>query len=150
MNASLESLMRDPMSVPEDLDRRTPFVELAFFILVGGTGALAFVLLSNLAIALGTGVADWVASSLCYAALILPVYALHRRLSFRSNAPHRQALPRYIAVQVSALCLASLFSYLFYAVFGFHSAIASVLVIGLTSGVNFFVLRLWAFASHTA
>jgi len=147
MSASLESLMRDPMSLPDDLDRRSPFVELLFFALVGGSGAVAFVLLSNIAIALGTGVPDWIVSTLTYAALILPVYAMHRKLSFQSDAPHRSALPKYIVVQVSGLCLASLFSYVFYAMFGLHSAFASVLVIGLTSGVNFFVLRLWAFAS---
>jgi len=147
MSASLESLMRDPMSLPDDLDRRSPFVELFFFALVGGSGAVAFVLLSNIAIALGTGIPDWIVSTLTYAALILPVYAMHRKLSFQSDAPHRSALPKYIFVQVSGLCLASLFSYVFYAMFGLHSAFASVLVIGLTSGVNFFVLRLWAFAS---
>jgi putative flippase GtrA len=148
MSTSLESLMRDPMSLADDLDRRSPIVELFFFALVGGSGALAFVLLSNLAIALDSGAPDWLVSALTYAALILPVYAMHRRLSFQSDAPHRTALPKYVAVQVVGLCLAALFSYVFYAIFGLHSAIASVLVIGLTSGVNFFVLRLWAFATR--
>jgi putative flippase GtrA len=147
MSASLESLMRDPMTLSDDLDRRSPIIELVFFALVGGSGAVAFVLISNFAIALGTPMPDWVVSSLTYAALILPVYAMHRKLSFQSEAPHRSALPKYIAVQVTGLCLASVFSYVFYAMFGLHSAFASVLVIGLTSGVNFFVLRLWAFAT---
>jgi hypothetical protein len=40
----------------------------------------------------------------------------------------------------------TLFSYLVYAVLGLTSVVAATLVIGLTSGLNFVVLRGWAFA----
>jgi hypothetical protein len=47
---------------------------------------------------------------------------------------------------VSALALASLFSYICYSVLGIQTAVAAFLVIGLTSGINFVVLKIWAFA----
>jgi putative flippase GtrA len=85
-------------------------------------------------------------SALCWAALIGPVYAGHRLYSFRTGAPHRQALPRYIAVQMCGIVLATLFSYLCYRVLGMSTAVAATIVIALTSGVNFAILRVWAFA----
>jgi len=76
----------------------------------------------------------------------VPVYVAHRRYSFSSRAPHAVALPRYAAVQLSALALASVFSWLCYSILGMPTGLAALLVIGLTSGVNFIILKLWAFA----
>lgn len=120
--------------------------ELIGFICVGGSGAVAFILLSTLTIGLRTGVPDWIMSALCWVALIGPVYLGHRIWSFRSGVPHKQALPRYIAVQVCGIILASIFSYLCYRVLGMSTAVAATLVTALTSGVNFAILRAWAFA----
>lgn len=143
MSLSLQSLMRDDL-----VAARQPSVatELVAFLVIGGAAALSFVGLSTLMIGLGTGVPDWIVSAACYAVFIVPVYLLHRRYSFRSDVPHAVGLPRYVAVQFSALLLASLFSYLCYNVLGFGTVVAAGLVIGLTSGVNFVVLKLWAFA----
>jgi len=107
---------------------------------------VAFVALSTLMIGVHTGVPDWIMSALCWVALIGPVYLGHRLYSFRSGAPHRQALPRYIAVQICGIALAALFSYLSYRILGMSTVAAAVLVTALTSGVNFVILRAWAFA----
>src|SRR6218665_3142762 len=143
MSMSLESLMRDSL---EQTSERPVTSELGWFLAVGGGAALALAALTTAMISLRTGVPDWVMGALCYAAFIGPVYLLHRRLSFRSDAAHGQAFPRYVAVQVSAIVLVSLFSWLCYSVLGVETAIRSVLVLGLTAGVNFAVLKLWAFA----
>jgi putative flippase GtrA len=143
MGGSLESLMHDvePMRTPAP-----SLGGLAAFIVIGASGAAAFVLLSTVMIWLGTGFDDWVVNTACYASLIVPVYLLHRRYSFTSDAPHSQALPRYMAVQAMALLLAALFSYVVHGVLGVPTLPASMLVIALTSGVNFMVLKSWAFA----
>ena len=146
MSASLESLMRDSL---DQTSERSVTTELAWFVLVGGSAALALATVTAVMISLRTGVPDWVMGALCYAAFIGPVYLLHRRLSFRSEAAHGQAFPRYVAVQLSAIALVSLFSWLCYTVLGFQSVLGSVIVLGLTAGVNFAVLRLWAFATHS-
>ena len=122
--------------------------QLFWFIVVGGSGAVVFVVLSTLAISLRTGVPDWIMSALCYAALILPVYLAHRRLSFRSDAPHTRALPRYVATQACAVALAALISYAVYALPGLPTLVAAVLVSGLTAVFTFVVLKLWAFAAR--
>ncbi len=143
MSVSLESLMQP---APAGAGRRTLLAELGAFLVVGGAAALGFVALSILATRLDTGLPDWIVSAVCYALFIVPVYLLHRRFSFSSEAPHGVALPRYVAVQLSALALAALFSFICYRLAGLQPAIAATLVIVLTSGVNFLVLRLWAFA----
>lgn len=143
MSAALESLMRD---IPRTAPRPSAVGSLFNFIGIGASGALAFVVLSTLLIWLDTGIADWVVNTACYASLIVPVYLLHRRYSFDSDAPHRQALPRYMAVQGVALLLAAVFSFVVHGVFAVPPVWSSVLVVGLTSGVNFVVLRSWAFA----
>lgn len=142
MSAALQSLMR----VAPQARKRSEFSSGLFrFVAIGAFGALAFVLLSSTVIGLASGVENWVVNTCCYAALVGPVYLLHRRYSFRSEAAHRQALPRYVAVQGMALLLAALFSYLVHGVLVLPSVAASMLVIALTSGVNFMVLRGWAF-----
>lgn len=141
MSAALHSLMRD---VPQP--REPVFGGLVAFICIGGVGAAAFVVLSTAMIWLDTGIADWAVNTASYAALIVPVYLLHRRYSFVSDAPHIQALPRYMAVQAMALVLAALFSFVVHGVLAMPTVLASMVVITLTSGVNFVVLRSWAFA----
>lgn len=141
MSASLESLMRE---VPRA--SATQWGGLLLFIAIGGAGAAAFVVLSTLIIWLDTGIADWIVNTICYGVLIVPVYLLHRLYSFQSEASHWQALPRYLAVQGMALLLAALFSFVIHGVTALPSVVVSILVIALTSGVNFMVLRGWAFA----
>lgn len=143
MSAALQSLMRD---VPPSPALAPLFGGLIAFISIGAAGAAAFVVLSTAMIWFDTGFADWAVNTACYAALIVPVYLLHRRFSFESDAPHSQALPRYMAVQGMALLLAALFSYVVHGVQAMPTVFASILVIALTSGVNFIVLRSWAFA----
>jgi len=125
---------------------RTQMAELGAFLLVGGSGAVLFVVLSTLAVALVTGIPAWIISACCYAACIPPVYLGHRRFSFESDLPHRVAFPRYLAVQVTAIGLAAMFSYICYGVLGLPGTSSAVLVAVLTAGVNFVVLRGWAFA----
>lgn len=142
MSAALHSLMRDA----PDMERAGSLGALLRFVAIGVTGALAFVVLSTAIISLRLGFADWIVNTGCYAALIVPVYLLHRRFSFRSDAGHWDALPRYMAVQGMALVLAALFSFVLYGVLTLPTLSASLLVIALTSGINFLVLRGWAFA----
>ena len=142
MSASLESLMRADRPAAASAGASG----LINFILIGAGGAAAFVALSTLMLSLPTGAPEWLVNTLCYAALIGPVYLLHRRYSFRSDAAHRQALPRYVAVQMSALVLAAVFSFVVHGMLSLPTVFASMLVVGLTSGVNYLVLRSWAFA----
>lgn len=143
MSAALQSLMRGSIPLQPS---QPPSGGLFAFIAIGGASAAAFVGLSTTMIWLQTGIADWIVNTFCYGVLIVPVYLMHRRYSFRSDAPHIQALPRYLAVQGMALLLAALFSFVIHGVLALPTVFASILVIALTSGINFMVLRSWAFA----
>lgn len=143
MSAALQSLMQDS---PRAASQTPVLGGMLAFLLIGGFGAAAFVMLSATMIWVDTGLAAWSVNAACYAVLIVPVYLLHRRYSFQSDASHWQALPRYMAVQGMAIVLAALFSYVVHGVLSLPTVFASMLVITLTSGVNFMVLRSWAFA----
>ena len=144
MSASLQSLMRDRTS---PANTASPvLIQLFAFAVIGGAAALSFVGVSTAAVALFKSIPAWLVSSLCYAAFIVPVYLMHRRYSFQSAAAHSRALPRYVLVQIGGLALATTFSYLAYGVVGLPTLAAALVVIVLTAGINFLVLRRWAFA----
>ena len=144
MSASLQSLMREQMT---PAGSGTPvLVQLFAFMVIGGAAALGFVGVSTAAVAAFDAIPAWLVSSLCYAGFIVPVYLLHRRFSFQSAAAHSRALPRYVLVQLCGLALATAFSYLAYGVVGLPTLAAALVVIVLTAGINFLVLRRWAFA----
>ena len=136
-------------SLPREADlagRRQAAAQPLSFVLVGGFAAGSYVLLSVLLVGLHTGLPDWLVGAAVYALLIVPVYLAHRSFAFRSDVPHAVALPRYIAVQLNALLIASVFSYIGYTVLGLPPAVAACFVAGLTAAVNFMILKLWAFA----
>jgi putative flippase GtrA len=133
---------------PAAAGRSSVLAGLASFLVIGGLAALAFVGLSTAALRIPTTLPAWLVSALCYAVFIVPVYLLHRRFSFQSQSPHGKALPRYVLVQLSGLVLAAVFSMLIYGFFRLPTPFAALLVIGLTSGLNFVILRAWAF-SHS-
>jgi putative flippase GtrA len=143
MSAALQSLMR---TADYESGSTSPLAGLMRFVGIGALGALAFVVLSSIIIGMRTGFENWMVNTACYAALIGPVYLLHRRFSFQSNAAHRRALPRYLTVQGMALLLAALFSYVAHGVFMLPTLAASLVVIALTASINFVILRTWAFA----
>lgn len=144
MRSSLESLMPADISTAP---ARSLLGDLGAFIGIGLGATLGFIALSGWAMTLSVGMPAWAVSALCYAAFIVPVYLLHRRFSFGSDSSHGTALPRYAAVQGLALLLAALFSFIAYGILSVPGVMASTLVIVLTSGVNFVVLRSWAFVS---
>lgn len=145
MNASFDQLIRGQLAA---VRQSQALLQLLSFLAVGGAGALSFTLVSTIAIAALSQYPAWIVSACCYAAHIVPVYLLHRRFAFQATTTaHTTALPRYVAVQLCGIALAALFSWIAYGVIGMPSILAALLVTGLTSGVNFVVLRLWAFSN---
>lgn len=144
MSIALASLMREPEPRPASAN-----AGFLVFALIGGGAALGYVLLSSLMVSLAPAKTAWIVSGMCYTAFIVPVYLMHRRFTFRSDAAHMQALPRYVAVQMLALLLASFFGYVFHEMMDLPSLPASMAVIVLTSAINYLVLKGWAFAFET-
>lgn len=137
--------MKSPQPGRGHGDHRLRSGDLLAFLLVGGTAALGYVAISSVPIALSTGIADWSVGSACYAAMV--VSTSHTVLLFTSDAAHQVALPRYIMVQVTGLGVAAILSFFAFNVLGLPAVPASALVIIVVSGVNFLLLRLWAFCA---
>lgn len=137
--------MESPRARRDTGQHRSSAGEFVTFLLVGGGAALGYVAISSGIIALRTDVPDWIVASSCYAAMIVPVYLAHRRLSFRSGTAHGVALPRYVGVQAIGMTVASAISYVAFDVLSLPSLLASVLIIVLVSTANYLLLRLWAF-----
>jgi len=141
MSVLLESLVRDK-SVSDDISIG---VMLGSFLAVGLGAALAFTAFSSFIVSLHTGLPDWVANAMAYTIFMSAAYLLHRRFSFRSQTPHREAFPRYALTQATGLALAAGFSFVAYSMLGMRAMFAAAIVFTLTSVLNFVVLRLWAF-----
>ena len=146
MSVSLQSLMFEPA-----VTRRRPtwVTQLVTFLIIGGIASGAYIWLCTIAVGLGTGAPAWLTNSICYTLFLLPAYLAHRSWSFRSDAPHQKALPRYTTVQVISIACTALFSFVSYSVLGMETAVGAMLALVLTAGVKFVVLRTWAFdAAH--
>lgn len=147
MGALLETLVREEIFEQREA---TVGVQLFSYLVVGCGAMLGFVLLSSGAMLLPLGFEKWIVSSVCYALFILPTYFAHRRFTFNSAAPHGRALPVYVGVQLFGIALATGFSWVAYGIAELPTISASLMVIVLTSGANFVVLRQLAFNDSTA
>lgn len=126
--------------------RATKTRDLFAFLFVGATAALTYVFCSKYVLGLQLPLADWLVGGLLYAGFVPIVYTAHRLISFRSDARHTYALPRYVGVQAGALIVASLMSYLVYHSLDLSHGVGSVLVISASSAFSFVAMRGWAFA----
>jgi putative flippase GtrA len=117
----------------------------AAFLMIGGGAAAIFIALSTWLLSLDTGIPRWLGSALCYALLVGPVYLAHHKVTFRSQARHRDALPKYLATQGLAVIVSALIAIPVYHLFHLDPLPGSILVTGLTSLGSFVILRLWTF-----
>lgn len=115
------------------------------FLVIGGGAAALFIALSTWILGLDTGIPRWLASTACYALLVVPVYLLHHRFTFRSSVPHAVALPKYMATQAMAVVVSAAMAIPVYHLFHLAPLPGSILVTGLTSVGSYVVLRVWTF-----
>ncbi len=113
-----------------------------------GTGAIAlYVLISEVLTPRFADLPAVLLPAVVFAALVAPTYLLHRRFAFFSDAPQAGAFTRYATVQIAVLLVAAAFSFLAHGAIGAPHLGTGLLVFFLTVGVNFSILRRWAFAS---
>lgn len=115
------------------------------FLAIGGGAAALFIVLSTWILGLDTGIPRWLASTGCYALLVLPAYLLHHRFTFRSSVSHAVALPKYMVTQAMAVMVSAAMAIPVYHLFHLSPLPGSVLVTGLTSVGSYVVLRVWTF-----
>jgi putative flippase GtrA len=108
---------------------------LARFAFVGLSGAAVYIALLRGLVELG-GMRPLAASSLAFALVVVENYLLHRRWTFTSRVPHRQALPRFVLMA----CCGGTVNGTVMAVFlrlGWHYLLAQVLALVAVVTCNF-------------
>lgn len=120
---------------------------LVRFLAVGASFALLYSLLSSV-LAICVGVAPPVASIIANLICIPPAYICQRNLAFRTDAPHRRAFPRYLALQAPLLVLAAALSWVLIERFGWPKAYAFFFIGPTVAMASFVAQRLWTFATR--
>jgi putative flippase GtrA len=134
----------NPPASPSDALGETARSGIAF-LAVGGGAAVIFIVLSTAILSMNTGIPRWLASALCYALLVGPVYLAHHKITFRSRQRHTEALPKYLATQALAVVVSAVIAVPVYHLLHLEPLPGSILVTVLTSIGSFVVLKLWTF-----
>lgn len=114
------------------------------FLLVGGLcTALQYALLILFVEALHMSPTP--ASTIGYVASSLVNYLLSYSFTFRSNADHRRALPRFILIALCGVALNAAVTYTGTAVLGLQYLLAQVIATAVTLVWNFVVNLRWTF-----
>lgn len=114
------------------------------FAVVGAVGTAAHYALL-LALVEGAGVAPVAGSVAGFLLGALVNYTLNRRLVFRSDRAHVEALPRFLAVAGMGLCWNALLMYLLVNVAGAHYLLAQIVTTGILLGWHYVGNAIWTF-----
>jgi putative flippase GtrA len=125
-------------------DRAAPLV-LAWFIAVGGTATVAYILICTFFTEF-LGARAAVASLMGYGIAVPPAYWAQRAITFRPRAFHRVAFPKYLTVQLVGSVVAAVLGEILVDRIGFPSLFCFSIVALVVGLANFFTLRYWTFA----
>jgi putative flippase GtrA len=106
------------------------------FTAVGLTAMAAYAVIVTALAAFGVG-PQWLASGCAYAIAAVWSYAGHRRFSFRSDAPHAVAGPRFVIVTLAGQALAIAIPAVITDLAGHPGHVATVLVCLICPAVSF-------------
>ena len=130
----------------KDLKKHLPHLfELARFLVVGGGGAVVNYFMVQWGLNAFPNLYKPIITVTCHALLIVPVYLLQRSFTFRSDADHVQAFPKYFTPQLVSLGINFTISTIIFPIFHIDNKIGAILVIGLTSILSMLALKFWAF-----
>lgn len=127
----------------------TPLARFARFVAVGGFATLLQYVLLYIGVE-GLHIAPVPASALGYLLSAIANYALNRRLTFRSDASHRTALPRFAIVSGTGLLLNSAIMYVGTAILSGHYLLVQIFATVLVLLWNFIGSQLWTFRQPSA
>lgn len=117
--------------------------EVILFLVVGGTGALAYTALNYLFTK--SGIRPSVSIALTLLLLIPPVYYLQHRLTFRSGRNHFSAFPRYVGTQLFGNVIAMGIAEALPGPIKANPLPAFLLMSMIVAAVNYGILKFWAF-----
>lgn len=117
--------------------------ELVMFLVIGGTGAVAYTALNVFFTT--SGISPSLSIAITLALLIPPVYALQHRLTFRSGRNHLSAFPRYVGTQLFGNVIAIAVAIAVPDPIKQHPVTAFILISAIVAAINYGILKFWAF-----
>ncbi len=120
--------------------------ELLLFLIIGGTGAIAYTALNYMFTK--SGVYPPLSIALTLVVLIPPVYTLQHRLTFRSGRNHLSAFPRYVGAQLFGNVIAMGVAAAVPEPIKANPLTAYILMAMIVAAINYGILKFWAF-SHS-
>lgn len=120
--------------------------ELILFLIIGGSGAIAYTALNYMFTK--SGIRPSVSILLTIVVLIPPVYYLQHRLTFRSGRNHLSAFPRYVGAQLFGNIIAMAFAEAVPEPIKANPLPAFILISMIVAAINYGILKFWAF-SHS-
>lgn len=118
--------------------------ELIMFLVIGGSGAVAYTALN--VFFTKSGISPSLSIAITIALLIPPVYVLQHRLTFRSGRNHLSAFPRYVGTQLFGNLIAIAVAYAFPAPIKANPIAAFILISVIVAAINYGILKFWAFS----
>jgi putative flippase GtrA len=120
--------------------------ELILFLIIGGTGAIAYTALNYMFTK--SGIRPSLSIALTLVLLIPPVYVLQHRLTFRSGRNHLSAFPRYVGAQLFGNIIAMAVAEAVPEPIKANPLPAFILISMIVAAINYGILKFWAF-SHS-
>ena len=143
MPARQDQLRRDRL---RQFIRSGALRELFLFLLIGGSGAVAYTALNVFWTKSGIPPALSVVITICL--LIPPVYFLQHRFTFQSGRNHLSAFPRYAGTQLLGNLIAIAIAATIPQPIKANPVTAYVLLSAIVAAINYGILKFWAFR-HT-
>lgn len=117
--------------------------ELIMFLVIGGSGAVAYTALN--VFFTKSGISPSLSIAITIALLIPPVYVLQHRLTFRSGRNHLSAFPRYVGTQLFGNLIAIAVALAVPDPIKANPITAFVLISAIVAAINYGILKFWAF-----
>ncbi len=117
--------------------------ELLMFLIIGGTGAVAYTALNVLFTK--SGISPSLSIAITIALLIPPVYVLQHRFTFRSGRNHLSAFPRYVGTQLFGNLIAIAVALAVPEPIKANPITAFILISAVVAAINYGILKFWAF-----
>ncbi len=116
------------------------------FVVVGG-GCTAFHYFVLVVLVSISAASPALASAIGFSASAILNYAFNRHLTFRSNASHNRAFPKFVGVALSGLGLNTALIVLLNERLGWHYMLAQIVATGVTLVWNFTFHKIWTFSA---
>lgn len=117
---------------------------MMLFLIIGGTGAVAYTALNYLFTQ--SGIRPSLSIALTLVLLIPPVYYLQHRLTFRSGRNHLSAFPRYVGAQLFGNVIAIGVAEAVPGPIKANPLSAFILIAMIVAAINYGILKFWAFS----